>query len=69
MNDFSLLLRVATVLSCVHRCYLDALPDVSPLFAGIVVLTHRELIAHLPNTQPASAVRRNACGLSHSASS
>ena len=29
--------------------YPDALPDVLPLFAGIVLITHRELIAHLLN--------------------
>tara|TARA_B100000674_G_scaffold219527_1_gene179848 strand:+ start:2639 stop:2845 length:207 start_codon:yes stop_codon:yes gene_type:complete len=45
----SLQLRnVATVLASTHRRY----PDVLPLFAGIVVLTHRELITHLLNKEP-----------------
>ena len=39
--------------SCHHNGrYPDALPDVLPLFAGIVLFTHRELIAHLLNTEP-----------------
>ena len=39
--------------SCVtHRRYPDALADVLPLFAGIVLFAHRELIAHLLNTEP-----------------
>ena len=46
------LFRVATVLFSVHRRHPDALPDVLPLFAGIVLFTHRELIAHLLNTEP-----------------
>ena len=52
----STLSHVATVLSSVHRRHPDALPDalpdVLPLFAGIVLLTHRELITHLLNTEP-----------------
>ena len=49
----SLQLRnVATVLASTRRRYPDALPDVLPLFAGIVLFTHRELIAHLLNTEP-----------------
>ena len=44
--------HVATVLSSVHRRHPDALPDVLPLFAGVVLFTHRELIAHLLNTEP-----------------
>ena len=39
--------NVASVLATTHRQYPDALPDVLPLFAGIVLITHRELIAHL----------------------
>ena len=48
----STLLHVATVLPFVHRRHPDALPEVLPLFAGIVLLTHRELITHLFNTEP-----------------
>ena len=44
--------KVVSVLASTHRRYPDALPDVLPLFAGIVLLTHRELIAHLLNTEP-----------------
>ena len=44
--------NVVSVLASTHRRYPDALPDVLPLFAGIVLLTHRELIAHLLNTEP-----------------
>ena len=44
--------NIASVLATTHRRYSDALPDVLPLFAGIVLLTHRELIAHLLNTEP-----------------
>ena len=44
--------NVASVLASTHRQYPDALPDVLPLFAGIVLITHRELIAHLLNTEP-----------------
>ena len=44
--------KVAIVLASTHRRYHDALPDVLPLFAGIVLFTHRELIAHLLNTEP-----------------
>ena len=44
--------NIASVLTSTHRRYPDALPDVLPLFAGIVLLTHRELIAHLLNTEP-----------------
>ena len=40
--------NAASVLASTHRRY----PDVLPLFAGIVLLTHRELIAHLLNTEP-----------------
>ena len=45
------IVRVATVLACTHRRYPDALPDVLPLFAGIMLITHRELITHLLNTE------------------
>ena len=44
--------NVATALASTHRRYPDALPDVLPLFAGMVLITHRELIAHLLNTEP-----------------
>ena len=48
--------NVASVLSSTHGRYPDALPDalpdVLPLFAGIVLFTHRELIAYLLNTEP-----------------
>ena len=37
--------NVASVLASTHRRYPDELPDVLPLFAGIVLFTHRELIA------------------------
>ena len=40
--------NIASVLATTHRRYSDVLP----LFAGIVLLTHRELIAHLLNTEP-----------------
>ena len=40
--------KVASVLTSTHRRY----PDALLLFAGIVLLTHRELIAHLLNTEP-----------------
>ena len=46
------IVKVATVLACTHRRYPDALPDVLPLFAWIVVVTQRELITHLMNTEP-----------------
>ena len=41
-----------SVLASTHRRYPETLPDVLPLFAGIVLITHRELIAHLLNTEP-----------------
>ena len=44
--------QAVSVLASTHRRYPDALPDVLPLFAGIVLFTHRELIAHLLNTEP-----------------
>ena len=44
--------NVASFLASTHRRYPDALPDVLPLFAGIVLITHRELITHLLNTEP-----------------
>ena len=44
--------NVASVLATTHLQYPDALPDVLPLFAGIVLITHHELIAHLLNTEP-----------------
>ena len=47
-------LRKGRKCSCVHSPAVSrrALPDVLPLFAGIVLFTHRELIAHLLNTEP-----------------
>ena len=44
--------NIASVLAITHRQYPDALPDVLPLFVGIVLITHRELITHLLNTEP-----------------
>ena len=44
--------NIASVLASTHQQHPDALPDVLPLFAGIVLFTHRELIAHLLNTEP-----------------
>ena len=44
--------NVTSVLASTHRRYPDALPDVLPFFAGIVLTTHRELITHLLNTEP-----------------
>ena len=41
-----------TVIAPTHRRYPETLPDVLPLFAGIVLITHRELIARLLNTEP-----------------
>ena len=52
MNDFP---RAAErgKRSCINSsAYPDALPDMLPLFAGIVLFTHRELIAHLLITEP-----------------
>ena len=46
------LLNVASVLASTHRRYPESLPDVLPLFAGIVLITYCELIAHLLNTEP-----------------
>ena len=40
--------NVAIVVASTHRRY----PEVLPLFAGIVLFTHRELIAHLLYTEP-----------------
>ena len=61
--------NVATVLASTHRRYPDALPDVLPLFAGIVLITHRELIAHLLNTEtewPWQPQQKQPSGLSSS---
>ena len=44
--------KVVSVLTSTYRRYPDALPDVLPLFAGIVLITHRELISQLLNTEP-----------------
>ena len=44
--------NVAGVLESTHRRYPDSLPDVLPLFAGIVLFTQRELTAYLLNTEP-----------------
>ena len=44
--------NVVSVLAFTYRRYPDALPDVLPLFAGIVLFTQRELNAHLLNTEP-----------------
>ena len=44
--------NIASVLTSTHRRYPDVLPDVLPLFAGIVLFTQCELIAHLLNTEP-----------------
>ena len=44
--------NVARVLASTHRRYPESLPDALPLFAGIVLITHRELIAYLLNTEP-----------------
>ena len=44
--------NIASVLTSTYRRYPDALPDVLTLFAGIVLITHRELISHLLNTEP-----------------
>ena len=51
-NDPADIANVATVLASTHRRYPDVLPDVLPLFTGIMVLPHREIIAHLLNTEP-----------------
>ena len=40
------------VVLCAHFKLSSDPPDVLPLFAGIVLITHRELIAHLLNTEP-----------------
>ena len=44
--------NVAGVLASTHRRYPESLPDALPLFAGIVLITNRELIAYLLNTEP-----------------
>ena len=44
--------NVAGVLASTHRLYPESLPDALPLFAGIMLITHRELIAYLLNTEP-----------------
>lgn len=43
---YSRLLQVSIVLSTIHRSY----PDALPLFAGIVLIAHRELIVQLYNS-------------------
>ena len=49
----SLQLRnVARVLASTHRRYPETLPEVLPLFAAVLKMIHRELIAHLFNTEP-----------------
>ena len=44
--------NVVSVLASTHRRYPDALPDVLPFFAGIVLFTQRELNDHLLNMEP-----------------
>ena len=44
--------NVASVLASTHQQHPDALPEVLPLFAGIVLITQRELIAQLLNAEP-----------------
>ena len=44
--------NVESFLASTHRRYPETLPDLLPLFAGIVLITHRELIAYLLNTEP-----------------
>ena len=43
--------NVVSVLASTHWRYPDALPDVLPLLAGIVLIPHRELIAYLLETE------------------
>ena len=43
--------NVATVLASIHRCYPETLPDVLPLFAAVLKMTHRELLVHLLETE------------------
>ena len=44
--------NVASVLASTHRRYPDALPDVLPLFAGIVAMTQWELLTYVLNSEP-----------------
>ena len=44
--------NVASFLASIHRRYPDALPDVLPLFAGIVAMTQRELLTYVLNSEP-----------------
>ena len=44
--------NLAGALASTHRRYPESLPDELALFAGIVLFTHRELIAHLLYTEP-----------------
>ena len=46
------LLIVAGVLASTHRRFPELLPTALPLFVGIVLITHPELIAHLLITEP-----------------
>ena len=44
---FSDLVKVVTVLASTHRRYPETLPEVLPLFASVLKMTHRELLVHL----------------------
>tara|TARA_Y100001954_G_scaffold165212_1_gene175343 strand:- start:2935 stop:3174 length:240 start_codon:yes stop_codon:yes gene_type:complete len=41
------LVKVVTVLASTHRRYPETLPEVLPLFASVLKMTHRELLVHL----------------------
>ena len=43
--------NVASVLASTHRRYPETLPDVLPLFAAVLKMTHRELLVHLWETE------------------
>ena len=43
--------KVATILASTHRRYPETLPDVLPLFAAVLKMTHRELLVHLWETE------------------
>ena len=43
--------KVATILASTHRRYPETLPDVLPLFAAVLKMTHRELLVHLRETE------------------
>ena len=43
--------KVAICLAETHKDYPDALPELVPMFAGIIATTQRQLLAHLLDTE------------------